>query len=73
LTDNIFSIVLSDGACTGYRTQKYNNLIFKTSNLQKSTNTANMCLQMLFLHLRLLFTVYNVFFLITVKFILFEF
>lgn len=51
-TDNIFSIVLSVGACTGYRTQKYNNLLFKTSNLQKSTHTANMYLQMFFLHLR---------------------
>lgn len=49
----IIFFLLSDGACTGYHTQKYNNLLFKTSNLQKNPHThSKYVFADVFLHLR---------------------
>lgn len=48
----IIFFLLSVGACTRYHTQKYNNLLFKTSNLQNIHTHSKYIFADVFLHLR---------------------
>ncbi len=48
----IIFFLLSAGACTRYHTQKYNNLLFKTSNLQNIHTHSKYVFADVFLHLR---------------------